>query len=510
MRFIIIFLCSIFFCHAQEFTLKTIDETYLTPISDVRILVLDQNDDIITISSTNQDGELTLNIPLGYYTIKASHLSYQKYNKKATLTLNSKVFEIKLLQRVENLQEIEIYTSGYIRKHGDTTTINLPKIVNGKERNVIEVLKKIKGVQVLEDGTVIYNKKEVTDVLINGNKIFDNDYKSVLDKIKPYEMVKIQFIENYKDDTNSNLLAKESMAMNLGFKNEFFISGTVEGGLGISSGRLVNLDILQNASWITTFLNAGNQNIGMSESRVLSQSELLNSTVNSHYTSTSLATLETFGLDNIKATDFNDTYTTRFNTAIKLSKKTRILIKSNNTREDLSRLNSSNSQFIVDNQLISRSELDNQKVNYSNSENNIGILHKNKRSVFKSEFYFKNTTHEYLQNIILNGVLNQQVIDEKRQQFNLDLKYERIISNEIPIVFNAGYYHNPSKQNLTNNGFNNVNQRLDKNENVYYANASLLKRRPDSSILRLHIGSKLSGMKQDLDLQINPRILSVV
>lgn len=508
MRLIILFLCSSFICNGQEFTIKTIHEINLTSIADVRILILDQDSEIITITSTNQDGELILKIPQGTYTIEASHLSYEKWSQTVILTPEKKVYEIKLAQRVENLEEMVINSSGYMRKHGDTTTINLPKIVNGKERNVIDVLKKIKGVQVLEDGTVIYNKKEVTNVLINGNKIFDNDYKSALDKIKPYEMVKIQFIENYKDDTNSNLLAKESMAMNLGFKNELFISGTVEGGLGVSSVRLLNLDILQNAKWITTFLNAGNQNIGMSEANELLQSELLNANVTSHYTPRSFVTLGASGLHKIKATDFNDTYATRLNTAIKLSKKTRLLIKSNNTWEDLSRLNRNTSQFIIDDQVIMRNELNNQKVNYSNSENNIGILHKNKQSVFKSEFYFKNTNHEYLQNIDLNGISNEQIIDEKRQQFNLDLKYERIISNEVPIVFNAGYYHNPSRQNLTNTGFSNVTQRLDKNENVYYANASLLKRRSDSSIVGLQIGSKLSGIKQDLDLQINPSILS--
>jgi len=491
-------------CFGQSLNIKTIEDIGLNPIADVKILVLNNEGSIVTITSTNEDGNTTLNIPFGTYRIKASHIAFEKWNQKIIFDSKNSSIDIQLKSKVENLDEVLINASGYIRKHGDTTTVSLPKIVNGKERNVIEVLKKIKGVKVLDDGTVIYNKKEVTDVLINGTKIFDNDYKSVLDKIRPHEMVKIQFIENYKDDTNSDLVAKDAMAMNLGFKNKFFVSGTIEGGIGISTGSLINVDLLQNARWITSFINIGNQNIGFSESDRIDNDELLNTNITSHYTPySSLSKLNVTGLDEIDATNFNDTYTSRINTTVKLSKKTRLLIKSNNVREELSRLNAVTSQFAIDDEPIIRNELTNQSVNYFNSENNIGVLYKSKKSVFKTDIYFKSLSHEYQQDIDLNGNLNEQLIDESRQQFNVDIKYERLLSKNTPIVLNAGYHYNPLNQNLSNQGFTNLNQDLETRENVYYANASLLKQQQDSSIIGLHLKSKLSGIKQYLNSQLS-------
>ncbi|QNK76285.1 hypothetical protein H7F37_09015 [Winogradskyella sp. PAMC22761] len=322
-------------------------------------------------------------------------------------------------------------------------------------------------------------------------------------------MVKIQFIENYKDDTNSDLVAKDAMAMNLGFKDKFFISGTAEGGIGISDGHILGTNLLQNAKWITSFINLKHQNIGFSESDNLTNTELLNTEIISHYEPySSLATLNVTQLGEIDATNFNDTYASRINTTVKLSKQTQLLIKSNNVREELSRLNAVTSKFTIDDEPIIRNELTNQNVNYFNSESNIGIKHKSKKSIFKSELYFKSLSHKYEQNIDLNGSTNEQVTDETRQQFNVDIKYEKLISNNMPIILNAGYHYKPLNQNLINQGFNNLNQDFKTRENVYYANASLLKRQQDSSIIELHLKSKLSAIKQYLNSQTNVNTFS--
>ncbi|WP_299128300.1 hypothetical protein [uncultured Winogradskyella sp.] len=500
----IFFLSILFFplfSLCQNLTVKTINHLNLNPVADVKILVLDNNGNIVTINSTDINGRISLDIPYGTYKIKASHVAYKKWTRSITFSTSNPVIIVNLMQKIENLDEVLIQASGYIRKHGDTTTISLPKIVNGKERNVIDVLKKIKGVKVLDDGTVIYNKKEVTDVLINGTKIFDNDYKSVLDKIRPHEMVKIQFIENYKDDTNSDLIAKDAMAMNLEFKDKLFFSGTLEGGLGISSGRVIGINLLQNAKWITSFVNLRHQNTGISESyKMMTNNELLNTDITSHYAPyTSLSSLNATGLNGIDATDFNDTYSSRINTTIKLSKKTQLLIKSNNIREELTRFKTVTSQFTVDDEPIIRNEFTNQSVNHINSENNIGILHKNQKSIFKTDLYFKKLSHDYQQDIDLNGDLNEQLIDESRQHFNLNIKYERLLSNNIPLVLNAGYHYKPLNQKLNNHGFTNINQELKTRENIYYANASLLHKQQDSSIAGIYLKSKLSGIEQNLN-----------
>ena len=500
----ILSLVSSLFCFGQSLTIKTIDKTDLKPITYVKILVLDNDSSIITITSTNKNGHISLNIPYGSYTIKASHLAYEKWNQKVIFDSKNAALTIQLIPKVENLDEVLINASGYIRKHGDTTTVSLPKIVNGKERNVIDVLKKIKGVQVQDDGTVTYNKKEVNHVLINGNKIFDNDYKSALDKIRPHEMVKIQFIENYKDNTNSDLIAKDAMAMNLGFKDDFFISGTLEGGLGVSNEHILGVDLLQNAKWITSFINLKHQNIGFSESDNLSNTELLNTEIISHYEPySSLATLNVTQLGKIDATNFNNTYTSRINTTVKLSKQTQLLIKSNNTKEELHRLNSVTSEFSIDDEPIIRNELTNQRVDYVISENNINILHKTEKSVLKTAIYFKSINHVYFQDIDLNGNINQQFIEKNSQQYNVDITYEQLLSNNNPLIINAGYHYKPMNQSIINQGFITLNQDFETRENVYYGNASLLKQQQDSSIIGIYFKSKLSGIKQNLNSQSN-------
>ncbi|QNK76284.1 carboxypeptidase regulatory-like domain-containing protein [Winogradskyella sp. PAMC22761] len=138
----ILSLVSSLFCFSQNLKIKTVEYIKLNSISDVKILVLDNNGSITTITSTDKKGTIVLDIPYGSYTIKASHLAFEKWNQKIIFDETNSTITIKMMQRIEDLDEVLINASGYIRKHGDTTTVSLPKIVNGKERNVIDVLKK--------------------------------------------------------------------------------------------------------------------------------------------------------------------------------------------------------------------------------------------------------------------------------------------------------------------------------------------------------------------------------
>ena len=96
-----------------------------TPLPGTNVIVLDQQDEIVTAGSTNRDGYVQLtHIPAGDYTLEVRFLGYETYEEELTLRDGQNlVRRVSLTTAVEELDEVvvEAFEGGAYRQAGRQT-----------------------------------------------------------------------------------------------------------------------------------------------------------------------------------------------------------------------------------------------------------------------------------------------------------------------------------------------------------------------------------------------------
>ncbi len=186
---------------------------------------------------TNENGKFILNLNANTsYTIKASYLGYENYQKtvqtgSANMNFNVVLKEGILLKGVEIVHEMPVTISG------DTIIYNADSFKNGTERKLEDVLKKLPGVEVNKDGEIEIEGKKVQKVMVEGKDFFDGDTKLATKNIPADALDKIQVLRNYNEISNLKGLEnnEESVALNIklkeGKKNFWF--GDMTAGIGV-------------------------------------------------------------------------------------------------------------------------------------------------------------------------------------------------------------------------------------------------------------------------------------
>ncbi|MEO8933340.1 MAG: carboxypeptidase-like regulatory domain-containing protein, partial [Xanthomarina sp.] len=140
------------------------------PIEFVSVLLKDENNTIISFTSTNQKGFYKINIPDNQteVSIQTSMLSY--FPKEITIKKEDNkepyhIQNIELSQRTSALDEVLIETKKAILVKNDTTVYKPNQFKDGSERNVEDLLKKLPGITIADNGSIKFKGKEVTRVL---------------------------------------------------------------------------------------------------------------------------------------------------------------------------------------------------------------------------------------------------------------------------------------------------------------------------------------------------------
>ena len=197
---------------------------------------------------TNEAGKFTLNLKANTaYTIKASYIGFQSFEKTVTTGTTTMNFPISLKEGTQ-LKELEIVYEMPVSISGDTIIYNADSFKNGTERKLEDVLKKLPGVEVNKDGEIEVEGKKVQKIMVEGKDFFDGDTKLATKNIPADALEKIQVLRNYNEVSNLKGLEnnEENVAINIklkqGKKNFWF--GDMMAGIGIGIGNKVDRYII--------------------------------------------------------------------------------------------------------------------------------------------------------------------------------------------------------------------------------------------------------------------------
>lgn len=186
---------------------------------------------------TNEKGKYVLNLKANAsYSIKASYIGFQSYEKAVRTTGQNMTYDILMSQGVQ-LKDVEVVYEMPVTISGDTIVYNSDSFTNGTERKLEDVLKKLPGVEVNKDGEIQVEGKTVQKVMVEGKDFFDGDTKIATKNIPADALDKIQVLRNYNEVSNLKGLEnnEENVAINIklkeGKKNFWF--GDVTAGIGV-------------------------------------------------------------------------------------------------------------------------------------------------------------------------------------------------------------------------------------------------------------------------------------
>ena len=194
---------------------------------------------------TNEAGKFILSLKANTaYTIKASYIGFQSFEKTVTTTTSNMNFPITLREGTV-LKDVEVVYEMPVTISGDTIIYNSDSFTNGTERKLEDVLKKLPGVEVNKDGEIEVEGKKVQKVMVEGKDFFDGDTKLATKNIPADALDKIQVLRNYNEVSNLKGLDnnEESIALNIklkeGKKNFWFGDMTVGIGVGHEEERYI-------------------------------------------------------------------------------------------------------------------------------------------------------------------------------------------------------------------------------------------------------------------------------
>jgi hypothetical protein len=186
---------------------------------------------------SNETGKFSLVLKANTaYTIKASYIGFQSYEKSVTTGTTNINYNITLKEGTQ-LKELEIVYEMPVSISGDTIIYNADSFKNGTERKLEDVLKKLPGVEVNKDGEIEVEGKKVQKIMVEGKDFFDGDTKLATKNIPADALEKIQVLRNYNEVSNLKGLEnnEENVAINIklkqGKKNFWF--GDMMAGFGI-------------------------------------------------------------------------------------------------------------------------------------------------------------------------------------------------------------------------------------------------------------------------------------
>lgn len=229
------------FSFSQEITLKgNITDKQNRSIQSASVSVLDENEDILGYSFTNENGEYLISFDKptnNTIIVEVACLGFQKISKKVDFNSNN-TFNFQLEDKIENLQEVVLESGKKIRVEQDTTSIKVASFGNKTEQTVEDILKKLPGIEVLKDGTIKAHGKAIDKLLIEGEDMFDKNYKLLSKNLNAKVLDEVQILDNFEDNPIfKKLNNSDKVALNLklkkGLQNVWF--GNVTLGSGIVS-----------------------------------------------------------------------------------------------------------------------------------------------------------------------------------------------------------------------------------------------------------------------------------
>lgn len=173
-------------------------------IESASVIVLDNNENILTYGYSVEDGTFSLvfdNPENNLVTVVVSSLGYSK--KETQIDCTSKTIlsqSFTLEEKLESLKEVVIESYQKIKIDQDTTTIKVAAFSNKTEQTVEDILKKLPGIEVQKDGSIKAHGKSIDKLLIEGEDLFDKNYKLLSKNLDAKVLDAVQIIDGFEDN----------------------------------------------------------------------------------------------------------------------------------------------------------------------------------------------------------------------------------------------------------------------------------------------------------------------
>ncbi len=147
-----LFLCTIF-CNAQSVITGVVLDQNSNPISQASIQVIELNNRG-TVSNFN--GEFSIDLPKGFYTIEVSYIGYRKYSETVEISSSKLLFlEIVLQEEVNQLSDVTIRSKSKtqkVREKAFEVEVIETKELKNQSADIHSVLTTIPGVNIRQSG----------------------------------------------------------------------------------------------------------------------------------------------------------------------------------------------------------------------------------------------------------------------------------------------------------------------------------------------------------------------
>ena len=458
-------------------------------IQNASVSLLDQTDDILGYSFTNENGDYSILLNKSkenLIKIEIACLGYQKIS----LQINDleKKQNFTLSEKSESLQEVIINANKKIRTDQDTTFIKVNSFSNKTEQTVEDILKKLPGIEVLKDGTIKAHGKTIDKLLIEGEDVFDKNYKMLSKNLDAKVLDEVQIIDNFEDNPIlKKLNNSDKIALNLklkkGLKNVWFGNATIGSGI-ISENRWkenINLGLLKKK--IKLFYFGDYNNLGEKATDLIVANVLDNSKFSEDRIELKAKTL--YSIVNNEIQFFSKTQSTFNNAFLNSLSFTSKVKKELSIRgvfylaNDIQNQNS----FAITNYNIENNPISFKETNFYNNKKTLASTEiemkysPNDKNYITNLFIYKNNPNKTSNNLLFNSeAINQETVLENYSIYN-HLKHT-IQLNEKIVLNNYFYVGNDKINEQTNilspniNNFLNIsneeNINLNANNNLFY------------------------------------------
>ncbi|MXV37915.1 hypothetical protein GO491_04370 [Flavobacteriaceae bacterium Ap0902] len=457
----ILFFMTVFNVYSQQSINGIVTDIYDFPISDVSIILYQQNDtlSIKSHTTTNSNGEFNLSIPDNKsYLLEASSLGYE--TKKTKITSNKSIYKIILEENYITLQDIVVTAtvmSDVIELKRDTLKFN-------ENATLKDILKDNVGVEISDGDGIKYMGVPINKILINKKEVFVNQNSLAINNLTNEMIDKIQIINNHKDKFNIDFDNFEETVINVDVKRKF--RGTIKTEFEILGGYKYAFDANAKSMFFSdkfnAFLTQNTNNLNERKAN-LSEISLRYSNPSSFYEQNINQII--FGEENVKKDLSNNTY-------LLLKREEEKLKSSLNLGYLIGKQTIENQTEIaqISNVLSTENSLMKQKGNLFYGDLNGTYLLNKGFSLFlnsKIDFSHNNINWETNKNIFPNSHFNN-LIDNKNYTFLMEntIGSKKLINNNWLLntelthyIENSNYEYinsnsNYQKVKLRNNNFN--------------------------------------------------------
>ena len=213
---------------AQMIKGKVVDGKDVLPF--VNITVMNDNDQIITGSTTDENGFFSIEVDPGTYNVEVSFIGYSKYEKRVSLDDDINLGTITMKTDTQSLNEIVLVSERrIIEREIDRLVFNVEKSIASTGGSGMDVLKITPGIQV-QNNTLEILGKGATQVMINGriSPLQGDELTTLLNGISASDIKKIEVITNppakYEASGNGGLI---NIVLKKGIQNSWKNSTTL-------------------------------------------------------------------------------------------------------------------------------------------------------------------------------------------------------------------------------------------------------------------------------------------